>query len=125
MKKIIQLKDIDSKIYPVPNEVINNDNGTALKYADGTLICYGKKDNLKYNPADMWSWCDRTDKLSFNFAMSFNDIPVVSLTTNTFTVVSINVATISKNGVSFYAFQPKNCGTTSLSIQYIAIGSWK
>ena len=126
MAKSIQLKNnSNEKYYPnVIYKTTTNSNGTAIQYADGTLICYGKK-TLSYSFSDMWSWCDRTDLLTVYFPISFKDAPTVTISSNTFTTVGVNLSTISTDNFKFYGFQPKNCGTKSMNISYIAIGKWK
>lgn len=126
MAKTIQMKDINNTNY-YPNVVYKkttNDNGTAIQYADGTLICYGKK-TLSYSTNDMWSWCDRTSQLMVPFPISFKEVPTVNISSNTFTIIGVNLSSIETSKFNFYGFQPKNCGTTLMVISYIAIGNWK
>lgn len=126
MAKTIQLKNKNNENY-YPNTIykkISNSNGTAIQYSNGTMICYGKK-SLHYDITDMWSWCDRTGLLTVNFPEIFKETPITHLTSDTFTIIGINIDSESKNNFKFYGFQPKNCGTRDLSINYIAIGKWK
>lgn len=43
-KNIGNLQDKDGNLlFPNAIETVTNSNGTALKFPDGTMICYGKK----------------------------------------------------------------------------------
>ena len=101
-------------------EKITNDNGTAIKFEDGTMICYGSitTQNNSY--------------VSFNFPKAFISIPSLTLTcvTSDDTFVKVAVAkNLEKTGVavacmyarlgqSFEAFGEE-------FVKYIAIGNWK
>lgn len=126
MAKSIQLKNSNNeKIYP--NTVIekNLNNGeTSIKYSDGTMVCYGSK-SVTYSINDMWSWCDRTALLTIDFSKTFKDVPSVTISSNTFEVIGVNVSSVSTSNFKFYGFQPKNCGQRTIKLSYIAIGKWK
>lgn len=114
-----------NSLFPNVIDTVSNSNGTALKFADGTMICYGYKRGLSYTPDDMWNWCDRTSALTVILPVSFAIAPAISITSATFGVIGTNINAVYNDKFSFYGFQPKNCGATSMDVCYIAVGRWE
>lgn len=129
MPKIIQLKDNqDEKYYPdVIYEKIENKNGIAIKYADGTMICYG---NITVNVTgghDYYQLFNVTNQTSITFPASYANTDNLSCLVNSqqFGVFSTIIGSINESGLTFRGFYSPQVTFTSMHVNYIAIGKWR
>lgn len=133
MAKLVQLKDKDGLIYPsVLVEKITNTNGMALKYADGTMICFGKKifSNQVCN-TDYWGLTNRSpENLSCTFPATFIEKPTVNLTfyctvSGAVGLYKTSDSTTTTTGTFGIAIAKGSTSNRDIYIDYIAIGKWK
>lgn len=109
-----------------PIETVSTTYETAIKYPNGTMICYGKKAFTVTFSTDN-SRIDIDDP--FTFPVSFVENPVLTMNTENDSDYSYamiygiirNNTKVSK--VNLYRFTSVTSGTLGLS--YIAIGRWK
>lgn len=127
MSKAIQFKDNGENVYPIALERIENSNGTALKFADGTLICYGT-----FNITDLswsgWGQDYAADKYCHKlFPISFKDTPVISVTTsdNALNCWVGRIRITSTEIASVCLIRPTSTTITSCSARFIAVGRWR
>lgn len=107
----------------------SNANGSYVKYADGTMICYGSKSGA-LSRADWWSFCDRTsDSIITTFAQAFTSAPNITTTaTSTSTSNGMITCVITEKTASTFKTFPlvvKGSTASIYDFEYIAIGKWK
>lgn len=106
---------------------ITNDNGTAIKYADGTMICYGAITVTATSGSDYYQFCNRTSAITVTFPASFsstNDL-TITVTPQLFQVFSTTISSKTTSSFNFNAFYPSTVSFTTLPINYVAFGKWK
>lgn len=104
-------------------QVVESGDGY-IKYYDGTMICFEKK-YFTYTTNDMYSFCKRTSGSTVNFPQKFTNVPIVSITSYSFVILSCNISSVDSEKFSFFGFQPNSSDSTSMNVGYIAIGKWK
>lgn len=132
--KIVQLKDGNESAYPVAIKTISNSTGTALKFADGTMICTGSKTfNIATTSTEVINnTLYRSNSMTFdNYPVAFISQPAVS-----YSILSQSGPTYlwlgtMKNFASnlscpnkVICFSNENTAIT-VTLSYIAIGRWK
>lgn len=105
-------------------ERIENDNGTAIKFDDGTMICYGFIQQT-FTASDLYNFCNRTSKITINFPLSFIQKPIVTISSRSFGIFGINLSVPTTSYIEFYGYLPKEYNVTTIMVNYIAIGRWK
>lgn len=133
MPKHIQLKDKDGNTYPnIIVEKIVNTNGTALKYADGTMICYGKKTYSNVvSTTDYWGVTNRTpEDMYCDYPATFISLPttIVNYRSNQGGCLGLFQAgtpTTTKTGNYGVAVAKSSTSNRDIYLDYIAIGRWK
>lgn len=105
----------------------SNDNGSYIKYSDGTMICRNKKTfNIAANIA--YGALFRTEGLDFpNFPVAFKDVPDIScfcIGINTILLANWSASTKEKIG-SLIGIRPVSTNAQDYIINYTAIGKWK
>lgn len=111
-------------------EVVENTNGTAIKFGNGIMICYGIKtfSNMSFTE-DYWQFCNRSSNefMYSDFPVPFIEKPscVVSAFGNGRWI--IENADCNKNSTQSIALlSPKNrTDTANVTLKYQAIGRWK
>lgn len=108
-------------------ETITNANGTALKYADGTMICYGNITTTATSGSDYYQFCNRTSAITVQFPVDFisTDDLTVTVTPQLFQVFSTSINSKTASSFDFNAFYPSTGSFTTLPINYVAFGRWK
>lgn len=105
----------------------NNSNGKWVKYKDGTMICYGNVTGTSSALTWYWTFCKRTDYITFTFPQQFISVPNVSLTTNEFCSISVlmanNYPTTTQG--QFTVLRVSDGNDYNYNVYYIAIGKWK
>lgn len=106
-------------------------NGRYVKFYDGTMICWGKKEWTSVSISAPWgSMYESTSYLAFsNFPSTFTAIPNVIISpaqgsSNSFYVEAVCNESASNPG-SFYATRPGSATGCTVVASYIAIGRWK
>jgi len=127
MAKVVQLKDKDGLIYPsiIVKTIINN-NGTAIQYSDGTMICYGSKSftvtcnqavgNVYYTPQVSLG----------DYPANFINTPILTLGggAGSLNYIEHNYSGGTSLGYCWF-FNPTSRASQTIRISYIAIGKWK
>lgn len=106
-------------------------NGRYVKFYDGTMICWGKKEWTSVSISAPWgSMYESTSYLAFsNFSSTFTAIPIVIISpaqgsSNSYYVEAVCNESASNPG-SFYATRPGSATGCTVVASYIAIGRWK
>lgn len=123
---LVQLFNNGNNAIPVAIEKVENNNGTALKFADGTMICYGKKTiNIVINGAAEGGGYMSTYTNYIYFPQQFIEPPNVQLqilghiafpTMKDVMGASVTIALKSISSIQT---------ADDYTIQYQAIGKWK
>lgn len=105
----------------------SNDNGSYIKFSDGTMICRNKKTfNRAANVA--YGALFKTEGIDFpNFPVAFKDVPDISFNcigVNTALLANWNASTKEKIG-PLIGIRPVSTNAQDYIISYIAIGKWK
>ena len=105
-------------------ETVVNENGTALKFPDGTMICYGSiVETVKITNAYGNSYYANTDIL---FAETFISTPTVTVTINAPSNIIIPAMYVVKTfSVGGFIQCAKSVASETITKNYIAIGRWK
>ena len=114
---------------PVAIETVTNENGTALMFADGTMICFGEVTySGKRDTALTSAGGYRTSGASVTFPKAFVSVPLIVGQDTTATNFSISCKlgsattsgfTITWNGVN------SDSNSSTYKASCIAIGRWK
>ena len=124
--KIVQLKDGNESVYPVAIKTISNSNGTALKFADGTMICMGKATvSSNFVQWDTMYSCDLSNVA--NFPVAFIDVPVLNVNVGGGSAQNCWIARCSatKTKIEGTTIVRPNGNNGNIVLNYIAIGRWK
>lgn len=130
MPKVIKLKN-NTFLFGTIIETIENENGTAIKFSDGTMICKNIVHlslpgtsilyDILYYKECFAGWTE--------YPIPFIETPVVQLSlVGHGTVIFIQQADNGNKNVpdGFYYYSTKNITTNQVfDISYIAIGKWK
>lgn len=113
----------------VTMETITNDNGTAIKFSDGTMICKYILDlgTLTYGTEYGYSYIEKNYKWSFPISFISIDDLVINLTTNLgggIGGVTVENSELTVDGCKFYPYSVKQ-DSLATKIYCIAIGKWK
>ena len=127
MEKYGHLKDENGNIlYPISCESGNGEYENYVKFADGTLICYGRK---TFGNISFQSTMSRTTiNNPFTFPQKFSTFPIVIVSTasdNDYkyaTVIGVIRTLTSIDKVDLFC---DRAGTGEIILHYIAIGRWK
>lgn len=101
------------------SDIVYSESG-CIKYADGTMICYGNK-NETGSIENYWSY--KKVSSAITFAKPFASVPSVAVSCGAMAYLSINTYNKSKNGFSFDVIKLADYGDYNLD--YIAVGKWK
>lgn len=108
------------------NEVVKNKDGTAIKYDDGLMICFGKfnisqAQTAKFGDSNLY----RTESINVEMPVNFTEVPSITFNCETYgfgfcVVDSLTYARSKIRVVSTNSANPAN-----IQISFIAIGRWK
>lgn len=106
-------------------EKVTGTNGTALKYSDGTMICYGAKtQTINISTSYEGAYFARINDVSF--PVSFNSNPTISVTLfQNNALLSATISNINTNKFSTYVWKSQSKNNVSVTLHYQAIGRWK
>lgn len=126
MSKAIQFEDNGENIYPIVTERVENENGTALKFSDGTMICYGNKSFPNLNFDTQYGNIYHANTQTLTFAQSFTNIPSVEVMPVSFGggIGGVSGTGIDARKIEVYIWHAIEY-TLSVTVSYIAIGRWK
>ena len=135
--KVGELSDLTtpttSSIVGAINSVVSrgsNTNGNYVKYADGTMICYGEKSGST-TWSDYWSFCKRSPDISngaisLTFPVEFTEAPSVSVVgAHGGYIFSANIFSVDKTTLKVMLFKPSAVSNTDYGFYWQAIGKWK
>ena len=109
------------------DKIINNDNGTAIKYSNGTMICL-KRIEINATINNAWGNIFETSaKVDFgNFASAFQTMPQVFIqnVSNMCWIEAIGETTTQNVGKS-YLDRPISTNSNTYIFDVFAIGKWK
>lgn len=107
---------------------VTNDNGTAIKYPDGTMICTKRVRSMTNSITLTWGSCFMTEPISLgNFAENFIATPIVSHTLMTGVacwIASAGWASKSYCG-DIRLIRSSSMEVGEVHINILAIGRWK
>lgn len=113
-------------LFPVDMEIIENDNGTALKFSNGVMICHRiyAQNNITYGEYYNESFrC--SSSIRVNFPIGFIDTPTVNVIPASPNNFSTSIAGICPAYFDFVLCAPSTGLGSSSFICWIAIGKWK
>lgn len=124
---------VDPKIPHLEKHIVTNDNGTAIKYANGMMICIGEKPFSSISMVNFGSVSGlyRSVSVGFDdFPESFIDVPNISYSIKNLTGFSGafflgNVYLATKSNAGNVSIIKESSDKPSGTFQYIAIGKWK
>ncbi len=121
---ILQDKD-NNTVYPIGFETITNSNGTALKFPDGTMICYGERTITATNSNKVGSLYYAGSFSLGNYPVKFVERPICTLQIKgDMSVVEYDYGDASYMG-SCYIMNATSRTNKTERIGFIAIGRWK
>lgn len=123
------IKKILQSIRNMQSETITNENGTAIKYPDGWMICSGHISQTLARTTQR-SDCGgyRTSGVTVNFPATFIETPQLSLLDTSSTDFSLGCRSSSVNTSYFNVFWHainSNSSQLNYKADYVAIGRWK
>lgn len=127
-KILIEDGDFDGVVADevVTMETITNDNGTAIKFSDGTMICYKDISGVVNISNASGSGYYGTLSVDSLFPQEFVEIPIISTgLRNTEWVMASNVTATATQITKIIILSLKSDGSKTVHINIIAIGKWK
>lgn len=128
-KDIGQLQLNGTDILPIGIESISGTNGTALKFPDGTLICYGRRVLETVAITNQWGSVFASNSVAgFTYPVPFTDIPVLTMSGNSqnmnFWIMEIGTGSNTETPV-IQLLRGTSSTINNGTINYIAVGRWK
>ena len=116
------LKTILNKIKNMEIERIENSNGTAIKYPDGTMICYGRKSisNVEFSPAGAIYY---SATQTITYPAQFIETPSTNISCRTSNMAWAGNIASNNNNCTFNILHSINV-TRPVHIEWISIGRW-
>lgn len=106
-------------------EKVTGTNGTAIKYSDGTMICYGAITQT-INISTSYEGAYFAGINDVSFPVSFNSNPTISVTLfQNNTLLSATISSIHTDKFSTYVWKSQSKNNVSVTLHYQAIGRWK
>ena len=103
-----------------------NANGTYVKFADGTMVCYGRVTLNSLNTQSAWGSLFISDKLPTTFPATFFAAPVVSVTMENLTGDGAIWMNESSDVGSFNGRFVRGAALTFTgTMGWMAVGRWK
>ncbi len=117
-----------NSLFPNVIDTVSNSNGTALKFADGTMICYGKRTWTGLNNNVVVGGLYYTGILSLgDYPTPFIEVPCVYINAcvGPYNIMEYNCRnSLTSIGDCFLA-NGTSRNNQSSTVCYIAIGKWK
>lgn len=106
-------------------EKVTGTNGTALKYSDGTMICYGAITQT-INISTSYEGVYFAGINDVSFPVSFISNPIISVTLfQNNALLSATISSIHTDKFSTYVWKSQSKNNVSVTLHYQAIGRWK
>lgn len=104
--------------------IITNTNGTAIKYNDGTLICYGEVASNSNLTAwgNLFGYDDNTVR---NFPQAFTSKPKIVVTNVGSSASLISRTVVTATAITQIAYCRPTQMNSTYYFNYVAIGRWK
>lgn len=102
-----------------------NDNGSWIKFADGTMICYGSFDLYLDNFVEWGSLYSQDYENPLNFPQTFTSINTCLVENSGNAAAFISRASFDINGITKISPTRPTTSTATYTFSYIAIGKWK
>ena len=108
-------------------EITANDNGTAIKFNSGFMICFGSVVVNVNGGSDYYGLFNRTVDVPVNLPVQFisTDDLTINVASQQFGVFSTIIREKTTSNFKFCGFYPATVSFTSMRINYIACGRWK
>lgn len=120
---MIPIREILKSIKGSKTETITNENGTAVKFPDGTMICYGRK-NLPSMSFTAAGYIYYSPKQNITFPVAFSAIPSTSISARTSNRAWVGNVVSGTSSCTFYVLNSLNTQPAPY-IEWQAIGRWK
>ena len=102
-----------------------NDNGSWIKFADGTMICYGSFELVLNNFVAWGSLYSQDYENPHNFPQTFTSINTCLLENSGNAAAFISRVAYDTNGITKLSPTRPTTSTATYTFSYIAIGKWK
>ena len=102
----------------------SNDNGSWVKYSDGTMICYGNKDIADVSFTQLVAGINYSDTQTITFPQSFIDNPSTSISCKSSNIAWSSNVVSSTSSFTFDILHSNNI-TRDIHCEWQAIGRWK
>lgn len=109
-------------------ETITNGNGTAVKFKDGTMICYGKFNATTGTTSTTSGGLTfyYSDEITTTFPETFVNTPTITMQVVNANATLLTFALISGESTSSFTMRLQATSSNySRGIRYMAIGRWK
>ena len=103
----------------------SNDNGSWVKFADGTMICYGSFDLYLDNFVAWGSLYSQDYENPLNFPQTFTSINACLVENSGNAAAFISRVAYNTNGITKLSPARPTASTSTYTFSYIAIGKWK
>ena len=122
----VKIYETGSNIYLETAESGSNENGSWIKYEDGTMICYMKRQYNNINITNTWGNVYESPALSLgDLPQTFIEIPMVFAQSTGTTVWVEGIQPTTTSLGSSYFMRPVSGTNQTINIMFIAIGRWK
>ena len=122
-------KEIKNSMNNMKLETITNENGTAIKFSDGTMIQYGAFDtNERDFTTEFGSVFYNNSYFAINFPLEFIGVPIITVNEELGGYLGGNIlgGLPSKSNFRVYLYTAKSATLTrNATIYWQAIGRWK
>lgn len=102
----------------------SNANGSYVKFADGTLICWHKMSAGSLDISVAFSGGFRTGGVSWTFPMAFLAAPAVSISPTDASAFGVSISTVSGTSALFFLTSVSAQAAASRAAYLIAVGRW-
>lgn len=102
----------------------SNTNGSYVKYADGTMICYNDIDFDFSDNTDFWATWTRSEYVDVVYSATFTAVPKL-IASGKGLVFSVHISSETTTGFGAAGLRLKAQTGDTGSASYVAIGRWK
>ena len=118
--------DGDSNVPQIINGTGDAEGSTALKYPDGTLVCYGRKSRTINISSSYEGSYFNSFSMANCFPVEFISTPAVSLGCyQGSALVGCNMSSQQTTGFGCYIWKQQSKNNVAVIVNYIAYGRWK
>lgn len=105
----------------------SNANGNYVKYADGTMVCYGTKSGTG-TLADYWTTFKKIEGITTTFPVAFVSTPSItisSISAQSNNIFSVGIDASSSSSFNALILKPSGSSNQNYAFGWIAVGRWK